>query len=95
MYLTLDADEARELAYGMTNDDRNLTIEANEYMESGRWMSVHRLVLKDTEGRLWSATYRQGLTEMQDSGPFENEAAVRFQEVEKVPVVTYEYRVIA
>lgn len=68
-------------------------VEANEYIGSGRWESYHKLVLRDEEGRFWAATYSQGLTERQDTRPFEYDGnEIEFRQVEKVPVTTYEYR---
>jgi hypothetical protein len=48
--------------------------------------------VKDRDGRLWAVPYQRGLTESQDSRPFEDQAEVSFTEVEKVPVTSYEYR---
>lgn len=68
--------------------------EATSQTGSGRWCSYHELVIRDPDGRLWAASYEQGLTESQDCSPFDDigEAGVECWEVEKVPVTIYEYR---
>ena len=90
--LKLTAEQARDLAYDEADPEWGLTVESNEQIDTKRWESVHQLVIKDRDGRLWAAAYTQGLTENQDGRPFEYEAEVTFREVEKVPVTTYEYR---
>lgn len=44
----------------------------NEQTGSGRWRSVHRLVVERLEdGTFWAATYQLGLTEMQHLDRYE------------------------
>jgi hypothetical protein len=88
----LTGDQARELLCCRDLPDLGLTIEADEHIGERRWVSEHFLVVKDRDGKLWAATYDRGLTEYQDTEPFEDEAEVGFYEVEKVPVTTYIYR---
>jgi hypothetical protein len=90
--LKLTGEHARALTWGETGPELNLTIELDEYTGSRRWVSEHRLIVKDGDGRLWAANYERGLTECQDSKPFEDQVEVEFTEVKKVPVTTYEYR---
>jgi hypothetical protein len=93
--LTLTQEQAQGLAWDEADPEWGLTVESNEQIDAKRWMSVHRLIVKDKDGRLWSADYEQGLTENQDGKPFEYDDEVTFAEVEKVPVTTYEYRPVA
>jgi hypothetical protein len=90
----LSSEIAREFIYSkMSPGAPGYEREAVTDEGSGRWMSHHALVLKDSEGRYWSAGFSQGLTEMQDSYPFEYDGdEIEFVQVEKVPVITYEYR---
>ena len=92
--MKLSKEQAQDYAYGDLDPESDpYSVEANEYTGSGRWESHHLLVLKDKDGRYWSATYTQGLTESQDIGPFEWDGdEIEFTQVEKVPVITYEYR---
>jgi hypothetical protein len=93
--LTITPEQARELAWGIANPELGLAIELNEQIDTRSWVSVHRLIVKDTGGIYWAATYEQGLTEYQDIKPFEDMTEVVFEAVEKVPVTTYEYREVA
>ena len=94
MTLKMSAEDARELTYGGDFSAEGLSVESNEQIDTSRWESIHQIVVKDRDGRLWATTYRKGLTEYQDSRPFgdDDEAEVTFREVEKVPVTRYEYR---
>lgn len=94
-YIELPAEDAREFAY---NDKGNawqgLRVEENRQIDEGRWCSVHELILEKTEtGELFCSTYERGLTECQDTRPFEDEPTVRFMRCTKVPVEAFEYRV--
>lgn len=61
--------------------------------EQRRWSSIHELVLKTADGRLWRAFYSQGLTESQCEDPFEYEGEfIDFELVERVTVEHYDYR---
>ena len=90
--LTLTGEESRDLVYSEADPVLGLEVEANEQIDTNRWSSIHRLVVKDKDGKLWAATYSKGLTEYQDERPFEDQAEVTFREVEKVPITTHEYR---
>jgi hypothetical protein len=90
--LILAPDIARELTWFNQDTELGLEVEAREHIEDRRWVSVHRLILKDRDGKFWATTYERGLTEMQDGQPFEYATEVEFVQVEKVPVTTYEYR---
>jgi hypothetical protein len=91
--LKLPREQAQDLAWGETDPEDGLTVELNEQVDSRRWVSVHKLVVRDRDGKFWETDYEKGLTEYQDTRPFEDQEEVSFCEVEKVPVTRYEYRV--
>ena len=93
--MRLTREQAQGLAWNEADPEWGLTVELNEQVDNLRWSSVHRLIVKDGAGKFWEATYTQGLTENQDERPFEYETEVEFREVEKVPVITYEYSPVA
>lgn len=74
---------ARELACCGPDDGPTdgWIVVANEYVESRRWESVHRLVIRNEQGEHFMDTYRQGLTERQDYGPYEYESTATFTPV--------------
>ncbi len=84
--------EAQELLYSRTDPYLRLQVELDEQVDIRRWVSVHRLIVKDADGRFWETSYEKGLTEYQDIEPFEDDNEVSFVQVEKVPVTAYEYR---
>lgn len=90
--MILTGEQARELVSGEADPELGLEVEAKIQTGTRRWVSTHRLIVRDRDGRLWSSAYEQGLTEYQDTRPFEDLVEVAFGEVEKVPVTTYEYR---
>lgn len=92
--MKLSREVAKEFIYSKTSPDAlGLEREAIVDEGSGRWESHHSLILKDSAGRFWAASYSQGLTESQDSYPFEDDGdEIEFVQVEKVPVPAYEYR---
>lgn len=58
-----------------------------------RWTSVHELVIRSGDGKLWQAFYEQGLTENQEEGPFEYAGPeITFKEVVPVEVKTTGYQ---
>lgn len=59
------------------------TVAVNEYIEKQRWESIHRLVIRNEAGQHYSDTYRRGLTESQDTGPWEYEDVATFTPVER------------
>jgi hypothetical protein len=70
-----------------------------EQIDTRRWVSSHELVFQVTENgntSLWSTTYERGLTEHQDTYPWDDEDEVTAQEVravEKTITVT-EYELV-
>ena len=93
--LKLPREQAQDLVWDEADPEDGLTVELNEQVGSGRWTSIHRLIVRDRDGRFWETGYTKGLTEYQDTRPFEDETEVSFREVEKVPVTRYEYRPVA
>jgi len=78
----LDAETARELTYdgpGSTID--GWTVVAQVETGSSRWTSTHRLVIRNEAGEHFAATYRRGLTEMQETQPWEDEQVATFTPV--------------
>lgn len=106
--LKLKVAVARELAYidaphDLTNAQGEETwcapvvevVENRHTGEERRWTSIHELVLKTADGRLWATGYERGLTECQDIGPFEDEGPeIPFEEVRRKVVETYAYEVV-
>jgi len=84
--------QARGLAADGCWIELGLEVVLNEQTGSRRWVSEHVLVVKDANGDYWETTYEQGLTECQDTRPFEDVSEVEFYRVERVPVMTYEYQ---
>jgi hypothetical protein len=94
MTKTISTQLARELVYEETTID-GVTHVAIQDEGSGRWMSYHLLVVQfaDEPGKFFGASFEQGLTESQDTYPFEDFGdEVRFEEVEPFEVTTTEYR---
>ena len=54
------------------------------YEDSGRWESYHILIVEDKQAnKFFRTAYSKGLTEQQDSRPFEHSSA-EWEEVKKV-----------
>jgi hypothetical protein len=68
-----------------------LSLEADRQTGSGRWESIHQLVLRDSQEHYWAARYTRGLTEYQDQEPFEGQEEVEFARVQKVPAAGFDY----
>lgn len=65
-------------------------------VDSGRWESYHLLVIQRfDDGALFGADFRRGLTEQQETQPFEDEDEVTFKPVFAEAVVTTVYKVSA
>jgi hypothetical protein len=61
-----------------------------EQIDTRRWVSVHELVFRaPDDGKTYSVTYEQGLTEAQDdTDPWNFDSEIKATEVEERPVVT-------
>lgn len=80
--ITLPASDARQLVYsgpGGTLDRWTVAAITND--DSGQWTSYHRLVIRDADGRHYAAGFERGLTEYQDTAPFEYDKEVKFRPV--------------
>lgn len=99
--MKLDAETARELAWGQAGQVINgFTVVENEIEDTSRWSVHYRLViLNQYNNTYWKTWYSEGATESQDERPFEDEyeygKSVEFHEVEPVEVVTIEYRKVS
>ena len=94
--MILDRDKALELLWlkeGYNVD--GLVPVADLYIDNGRWTERHQLVVRDEAGKFWAAEYEQGLTEYQDTTPWEYSETVLFDEVEPKEVVTIHYFKVA
>lgn len=91
--MKLTRDQALDLLWdGECTDLPGFAKVAESQTGSGRWCSYHQLVISDDYGNLWAADFERGLTEMQDCGPFDEQDEVQCHEVEKIEVITHEYR---
>lgn len=73
------------------NELRVVTV---DQIDTRRWESVHEMVFSFC-GRLYSSTYRMGLTEIQESSPYEyDDQEVECPEVEAYEVTVTKYRPI-
>ncbi|MFF4779430.1 hypothetical protein ACFY05_42105 [Microtetraspora fusca] len=73
---------ARELAYSNLGDTIDgWTVVENEQTDARRWVSVHSLVIRNEAGEHYAGWYSRGLTEYQDTRPWEDETVARFDPV--------------
>jgi hypothetical protein len=87
--MKFDAEILRELAWGCEFDDYKVL--SDEQVDSSRWESHHELVFRH-DGKLYMACYSQGLTECQDSRPFQYDREEECPEVEAYEVTVTKYR---
>jgi len=82
--VVLDRMDARELAYTSVGESyAGWTVVANEEVDHGRWESHHRLIVRNEAGEHFAAWYSKGLTEYQDTRPWEYETEARFEPVQR------------
>jgi hypothetical protein len=80
--VTLSVEDARELAWTSPGDSyAGWTVAAKERLGDSRWESNHRLVIRDASGRHYAGHYTVGLTESQDTRPWEYETEAVFSPV--------------
>ncbi|MEU6725572.1 hypothetical protein ABZ917_17845 [Nonomuraea wenchangensis] len=80
--VTLPAETARQLAYGYAGDDiDDWTVVVNEYTGRTRWSSTHHLVIRNEAGEHFADTYRRGLSESQETRPYEDVSTATFTPV--------------
>lgn len=93
--VTLPLDLARELTQLSAGDtSQGWTVVAIEEGEARRWVRGMRLIVShDSDGQLFAAYYDEGLTEYQETRPWEGESAAKFEPVERrtrtVEIVEY------
>ena len=90
--MKLSTERATALVYEGEDPEHELTVVDQRQVDTGRWVSIHELIVADRDGRYWRAVYSRGLTEYQDIEPFEDDEEAEFTEVEKYSVITYEFR---
>lgn len=66
----------------------------DEHIEDSRWSASHYLVIqRESDGKLFGASYSTGLTEMQEERPFEYDGPeIEFREVEAYEETITSYR---
>lgn len=80
--VVLSAEDARELSYCDVEEGFDgWTVVANERRDHTRWMSHHRLVIRNEAGEHFAASYRRSLTEQQECQPWEDREMARFNPV--------------
>ena len=57
------------------------TIAADEHLGEGRWTERRRLVIRNGDGQHYAARYERGLTEQQETYPWEGDKPVTFTPV--------------
>jgi hypothetical protein len=69
----------------------SFTVVVNEQIDRNRWMAICLLVVK-IDDKFYEATYQKGLTEQQDSCPFEYDGeTITFQRVMPQEKTVIEY----
>lgn len=96
MNLQLETAIARELAESSAGETNYgfIVVDNRPTGNEGRWVAEYELIIRYYGQRIhFMAHYDVGLTENQETIPFENDGPfVEFQEVEKVEVTTYEWK---
>lgn len=81
--ITLPASDARELIgmkFGEEAFDGWIPV-ADEHLGKRRWVECRRLIIRDEGGYHFAAEYERGLSETQDTGPWEYDETVTFAPV--------------
>lgn len=91
--IVLSRDDARDLLWESASEDGSFTRIANDFVDKLRWESVHRLVIqRASDSRCFATTYTQGLTEQQDTRPWEYEEQVTFTQVFPHTKISVEFK---
>jgi len=84
----LAADIARELAYTSVGKAyEGWTVVEREDIDTTRWKSHHWLVIRNEQGQHYGANYSKGLTEYQDTRPWEGDTIACFEAVSRQTTV--------
>lgn len=85
--ITLPLDLARKLVlFGTGRTVDGWTVVDIEEGDSGRWTRHMRLIVRrDSDGQLFASDYQVGLTEYQETEPWEYEGEAKFEPVERRP----------
>ena len=91
--LDLTGEQAQQIVF---NDSYRFKVEEKKNTGMSRWASEHEAIIKDLKtGKFYKTpTYRIGATESQEERPFDDEDHVKFTEVVKVPVESYEWQAV-
>lgn len=93
--ITFDLEDAREYAYTLEGGGfEGYTVVRNKQIDSNRWHAIYELVLwEHGTDRYYATSYEQGLTEMQDIRPFEDEGdEITFHQVWPHEVTIVKFR---
>lgn len=95
--ITLGREEAREMLWlDLGTVVGGYEVTENRQVEERRWVSVHEFVIRQlSTGRFYRTFYERGLTEYQDTEPFDEWACpdgVVFTSVVQEPVTAYVYK---
>ena len=84
--------QCKDIVYGDMPEEYSFSIVVNKQVDSTRWLSKNELILKEEMSNKHFRTYYQkGLTEIQDTRPFEEEDA-SWEEVIPVVAITTKYK---
>lgn len=91
--ITLPADLAREILYsGVGQTYEGWTFVADTHVDKTRWTEYRRIVVRrDSDGQHYAADYQQGLTENQDTEPWEGRKTAVFERVVPVERIVVDY----
>ncbi|MEV4179893.1 hypothetical protein AB0J28_00420 [Streptosporangium canum] len=84
----IDADIARKLAYtSIGKTFEGWTVVEREDIDTTRWESHHWMVIRNEAGEHYGATYSKGLTEYQDTRPWQDDTIALFESVSRQTTV--------
>jgi hypothetical protein len=89
--IPLETAEALFELQGSDESHNGYTVVVSEDLDSGRWTSYHRLIIRRTaDDTLWALPYEMGLTEYQDCDRFDGDP-VTVDRVRAIEVTTTRY----
>jgi hypothetical protein len=86
----------KELANNLRWADPKIDVEGyikieDNWIEDRRWVQARELIIRDSEMKYWRSCYEIGLTEYQDTEPWEDSDKAEFRQVVQRAVVTFVY----